>query len=338
MNALLLGIGLRTFDGPTDELALNGFRSGLREMAQTKVIPAWLVFAAQNYLDIQHILKENTGRGVKELQTTCEITSRRVHQHVDFLEPLASLNGTDGDDPEWLRMYHRSFFSGTLFASQVMFYFHPIGAGLREFLTAAWLGQSSVERVANADIVGMAHLYHAAQLQTQSATWADMEFVIGTQTPEHMFFGGRPASFEQCCLKAELALGISIRNTDVLSSSPEDPILRSARRVQLLETHDIPFANILCARCAEPDIRDVERATENLQLVLNAALHGIDRSKFKQDVHGVLLNRAELLKLTSRKQNATLRELLATLEQTLTQKRHPPRTLTTGRSESPARA
>jgi hypothetical protein len=81
----------------------------------------------------------------------------------------------------------------------------------------------------------------------------------------------------------------------------------------------------------------VERATENLQLVLNAALHGIDRSKFKQDVHGVLLNRAELLKLTSRKRNATLRELLAALEQNLTQ-RHPPCTLTTGRSESPARA
>ena len=77
--------------------------------------------------------------------------------------------------------------------------------------------------------------------------------------------------------------------------------------------------NIFWARRLGSRVRDIERTAENLDLVLHAALHGIDRSKFKQDLAGKIVNRAELPKLTSRKPKATLRQILAVLEQNLEQ-------------------
>jgi hypothetical protein len=56
-----------------------------------------------------------------------------------------------------------------------------------------------------------------------------------------------------------------------------------------------------------------------MELVLNATLRGIDRSKFNIDYDRKLLHRAELMKLTLRKPQPTLQQLLVTLEETLMQ-------------------
>jgi hypothetical protein len=72
------------------------------------------------------------------------------------------------------------------------------------------------------DVFAAAYLYQVAQLQSLCATWPDMEFVMETHRSEHIFFGGRPITFEQCCLKYELVLGFSIQNHNALMSMPKN--------------------------------------------------------------------------------------------------------------------
>ncbi|KAF7509991.1 hypothetical protein GJ744_007305 [Endocarpon pusillum] len=67
-DALLLSIGMGTFKNQFDNIGVDQFRTGLVEMLQTKVVPAWLVFATQNFLDIQHILKQDVFQRLAGLQ------------------------------------------------------------------------------------------------------------------------------------------------------------------------------------------------------------------------------------------------------------------------------
>lgn len=68
-----------------------------------------------------------------------------------------------------------------------------------------------------------------------------MGFVIATQTPEHVFLGGRPDTFEQCCSKIELVFGYSLKNKHPMGMQP-DPLIRHT--IRTLNPGDIPFANI----------------------------------------------------------------------------------------------
>ncbi|KAF7509992.1 hypothetical protein GJ744_007306 [Endocarpon pusillum] len=94
-----------------------------------------------------------------------------------------------------------------------------------------------------------------------------------------------------------------------------DSIIRRQKSIRMLDPDDLPITSIFFARGINPQIRDIERTTENLKTVLTAALHGVDGAKFKQDDYGKLVNRAELLKRTSKKPKATMRQLLVVLEE-----------------------
>jgi hypothetical protein len=177
-----------------------------------------------------------------------------------------------------------------------------------------------VEIVNSMDTMAMAHLYHAAKLESQCASWPDMDFVIHAQTAEIIYCGGLPTNFEQCCLKAHLAIGASIQIYS--ATDPTKSLVRRRGKSQFyrwLVANDIPFTTILSTRSLGSRPRDVERTAENLELVLNATLRGTDRSNFNIDRDGKLLHRAELMKLTLRKPQPTLRQLLVALEETLMQ-------------------
>jgi hypothetical protein len=81
----------------------------------------------------------------------------------------------------------------------------------------------------------------------------------------------------------------------------------------------MPVTIVIAPRSIKSNTRHVERSTENVETVLNAALHGIDRSKFKQDSKEDLISGNEMLKLTSKTPKATICQLLAVLEEQLMQ-------------------
>lgn len=57
---------------------------GIRQMAPGKVIPLWLVFAAQCFLDTQHLLDRDVGRGHVELQRTANAIRISITQNLKF--------------------------------------------------------------------------------------------------------------------------------------------------------------------------------------------------------------------------------------------------------------
>ncbi len=315
-NGVLLGIAMNTFKNQFDNVGVDQFREGLFETLHTKMIPAWLVFATQNFLDIQHILKQDVIRGRQDFNLTFAIIRDRVQQHINHLEPLAAQNTLEGRDFRAFEYCRLRFFGHKVQDLQTVFLLNPVGAGLREFFTIAWSRNMGTYSPNSSDVIAMAHLYHVSRLQSQCATWTDMEFVIGVQTPEHVFLGGRPLTFEQCWRKAELSWGLSMRNYLSTSATP-NPIIRPGSNLRMLDQDDIPVTNIFFARGLTPQARDIERTTENLETVLTAALHGVDRGKFRQDDDGKLINRSELLKRTSRMPRATMSQLLLVLEENL---------------------
>jgi hypothetical protein len=246
-DGVLLGRGMMRFISHSDGLGVDGFRNGLLEMVNTKKVPAWLVFATENFLDIQHILKDDISRGSQELQWTYSIIRHRLQQHLDALGPLAALDRSDNEDCERFERYRDVLFTESFQVFQTHFILHPVGAGLREFFTIAWLRQIGVACLSSSDVVAAAHLYQVAQIQSQYATWPDTEFVIETHTSEHIFFGGPPITFEQCCLKYALALEFSVQNHNALMSMPKPPVMSGHGR-RLLSAGGTPFTNLLYSR------------------------------------------------------------------------------------------
>lgn len=318
-NALILGLAMVTFDRPTDMIGIDSFRAGVVAMMVTKKIPASLVFATQNFLDIHHILKDDISRGLEELQATCSIMRHRVQQHIEVLEPLAALNKWEGEDLDFLKHYRDLFLFDNYEDYQTVFLLNPAEAGLREFFTIGWFQRSGLGRMNSGDVVAAAHLYNVAQLETHFMPWSDMEFIIDTQTPQYVFFGGRPTTLDECCLKVELAVGFSIRNRNPTTFTPKNLIFRRGEGNRYLEVDCLPFTNIFLARGIGSNVRDLGRTVESLELFLNGALHGVDRSQLKLDGTGKIISRVELKRFGNRKPKATLCQLLAVLEKELTQ-------------------
>ena len=61
---------------------------GVRQMAPGKAMPLWLVFAAQCFLDIQHVLGQDVARGHTELQQTGNAIRASIQQNLKFHESL----------------------------------------------------------------------------------------------------------------------------------------------------------------------------------------------------------------------------------------------------------
>lgn len=69
-------------------LAEDELIRGFREMSPGNSIPLWLVFAAQCFLDTQHVLKQEIGRAHQHLVTTANAIRGSIKQNLDFHQLL----------------------------------------------------------------------------------------------------------------------------------------------------------------------------------------------------------------------------------------------------------
>lgn len=329
LNARILQLGLCGHRSTVDELAPDNFMRGVRERAQAPTQPAWLVFAAQNYLDIHQILKGDFSRSFDELQSTCEMVRQRIQRPLDLLPPqgVGVAHFSDADDYTRLNDFRDTFFPDFFEPSQDAFRVNPVGAGVRLLAYLGWCRHTCLVSSRVPDIVGAAYIYQAARLHSHCAVWPDMEFIIASQKPEHIFFGGRPTSLAETWKKMDLAMGYSICST-VWNERTGDRVRRPGG-VRGLKIPEPPFTYTIFTRAPETVIDDhhIAKSLANLELLALATSQGIDRSKFKMDLNGLLLDRAELLKLTSKRTSKnsgtasttiTLPTLLTILEQNLT--------------------
>ena len=94
-------------------LAEDELIRGIRQMAPGKIIPLWLVFAAQCFLDTQHVLGRDVGRAHTELQRTGNAIRASVSQNLKFHQSLrleiwptqndSRFSGTLTVIEEWIR-------------------------------------------------------------------------------------------------------------------------------------------------------------------------------------------------------------------------------------------
>ena len=82
-DLMLMAIMTSRFSLAEDELI-----RGIRQMAPGKIIPLWLVFAAQCFLDTQHALGRDVSRGHTELQRTANAVRASITQNLKFHESL----------------------------------------------------------------------------------------------------------------------------------------------------------------------------------------------------------------------------------------------------------
>ncbi|KAF3058017.1 hypothetical protein GL218_05222 [Daldinia childiae] len=64
------------------------FLRGIKELAKTKEVPFYLVFAAQIFLDIHYILRGNVSRGFETLQMNLHFLDREIEEHFEFHKNL----------------------------------------------------------------------------------------------------------------------------------------------------------------------------------------------------------------------------------------------------------
>ena len=73
---------------PKSVVAEDELVRGIREMKPGRNIPVWLAFAAQSFLDVQHVLGDQVGRGYEELGTAARSIEASIDQNSKFHEGL----------------------------------------------------------------------------------------------------------------------------------------------------------------------------------------------------------------------------------------------------------
>ena len=201
---------------------------GLRLMFTKKTIPTWVTFAAQIYLDIHHVLRQDIGRGFTELQasgtqamstlteyfTTSKIFTnwpssneekvKYVHTFVDFWiirDPVAPLlrrsRGPTADLPTPV--------------PHALFRRNPLLSGLFQFQLYLLMQESGIVlATAWGSILYVAHLYEAGrQGGYLDRIWPDMELIVDIHTRENIFAGRVPKTPEEALKTTSLMLGAS---------------------------------------------------------------------------------------------------------------------------------
>ena len=82
-------------------LAEDELLRGIRQMAPGKPIPLWLVFAAQCFLDVQHVLGRDIAKGHTELGQTAHAIGASIKQNLDFHKSLRIENWPRQNDSQF---------------------------------------------------------------------------------------------------------------------------------------------------------------------------------------------------------------------------------------------
>ncbi|KAF4877788.1 hypothetical protein CGCSCA1_v003190 [Colletotrichum siamense] len=231
------------------------FLRGMREMDETKKIPFYLVFAAQTYLDIHHILRDDVERGFFQMSDETSIMRNNLKSHLEFhqslkidgwtakhdraLKDTESVIGWLGTDPihQVKNDYARSHGIPLLPDNKKCYLLRqsPVMSGLILHHFRLDLYDIGIA-VANAwgSITYMEHLYNAVEKEgLLEGPWEDMDFMRILVGQDGFYVGGAPSAPEDYYKKFCLQMGVSAAT---LAN-------RSKRRAKInLESHAGPRA------------------------------------------------------------------------------------------------
>ncbi|KAI8242879.1 hypothetical protein K4K53_003506 [Colletotrichum sp. SAR 10_77] len=207
------------------------FLRGMREMEDTKKIPFYLVFAAQTYLDIHHILRDDVERGFFQMSDETNIMRNNLNSHLEFHQSLKIDGWTAKHDRalkdtesviEWLGTdpihqvkndYARR--QGIPLSPDTKQYYllrqSPVMSGLILHYFRLDLYDIGIA-AANAwgSITYMEHLYNAVEKEgLLGGPWEDMDFMRILVGQDAFYVGEAPSVPEDYYKKFCLQMGVS---------------------------------------------------------------------------------------------------------------------------------
>jgi hypothetical protein len=207
------------------------FSAGIRDLIKKQNLPLWLVFAAQSYLDVHHILRTDVGRGLKELQAAGNAAKGTLEEHFRFMKAnkcewrdrkdesecrqmLRTVEewGCNTQETKYLNKYSKRK-SGVGWDENCVVKKHPLLAGLLKFSIHMMMQYEGILLVNSiTTVVSIAHLYNAAQQEgylSRDKPWQDLEFVLNVHSAQDIFVGGRPTNTGDYAKRMALAQGVS---------------------------------------------------------------------------------------------------------------------------------
>ncbi|KAI4645148.1 hypothetical protein J4E93_005948 [Alternaria ventricosa] len=208
-----------------DEVRELGVTRGMKIMFTDKVVPIWVTFGIQMLLDIQDI-KDNRmgeGKGFNSSFTHARVTLEdELNEWPAFDEweaPFPELFGPhtpSGDERSRCRdtmdIYHQLMEHSDIPALK----YNPIRCGLIKYDVYFQLHICGWHLERHSGLVCvLGHLYTAGKLlYPNDPTWPDMEYLLYSQDPNHIFYGGIPKTLDESYRKINLAFGSRMPRVD----------------------------------------------------------------------------------------------------------------------------
>ena len=204
---------------------------GVCEMVRQKAVPIWLAFAAQVFLDVHHVLREQITSGFEDLVKSARYVENNIRQVLKFHENLRIVNWPEPNDQclwrivelikMWVKtdivesvrisMCKRSGFKPPPAKPFLFLKHHPLYCGLLSYYIKASVQEVSITFVnAWGSIFYCAHLYNALrQERLITKEWPDMDLALLMHRTEDVFVGDFPKTVEDYFKRFALAMGYS---------------------------------------------------------------------------------------------------------------------------------
>lgn len=194
-------------------------------------MPVFVVFAAQIFLDIHHILRDCIARPLDSLQRAgkraCDILDEHFRRERDQSGTSTEFKSTEALQDimayikEWIEddivstaLHRHGGSQGTIRPFRLL-HNHPILCGLKVFRLHILLQHAGIEMSnASGSVVCAAHIYNAAcRSGGLRQPWRDMDYVIDVHTPKRVFCGSFPSLVADYFDRFLLALSVTQRAT-----------------------------------------------------------------------------------------------------------------------------
>ncbi|KAF2146868.1 uncharacterized protein K452DRAFT_242024, partial [Aplosporella prunicola CBS 121167] len=197
---------------------------GLRVLFKTRKMSFAVVFAAQIFLDIHYMLRDDVVRGFKDLQQTAQLIQGSLNQNFKFHASLRIENWPPSNDQglhdilarinDWVTTDPFTKESQRLRRPNTepfkLMKNHPLFCGLYSFSLKSLFQEAGVVFASSwGSIIYSAHIYNAVwQEKLIKKQWKDMELVYMLQGQDEMF-GGTPKNTDAYLKRFCLSMGYS---------------------------------------------------------------------------------------------------------------------------------
>ena len=224
-------------DSPNDDELMKGIEVLIRQ--KQRKITLWLVFAAQSYLDIHHILMKDADKPLEDLQKFGREAQSTLQEHFAFVEDHSVsqlrtkksesiVHDTLKEIEEWAlgdkltrimsqeigkeqqRRGRRG--KSRVWQPNELLKMHPLLCGMMKYSFHLQLQWEGIHLLNETEIMVAAHLYNALKqcgYLPDGCEWEDMNLLIEMHGTQDIFLGDLPTTIEDCTKRLAMFQGVS---------------------------------------------------------------------------------------------------------------------------------